>query len=484
LPKRRITARLLALFVLAIVGSTLTDATALAGGGNGAASGDITFGAPTSWSQIQGGPAHLGVLAGSTAGAPAPPYRQAWRFDPEGATGLSTPVAFGDVVFTLSDTSVYAVDASTGQAVWSVTRESAPLSPPALAVPDGGDGQSLLLYGEGRGAETTVVALGIESRKQQWSVPLQNDSVGGVTVSDGTAYVADFSGTVYAIDIASGKVVWQKAVLGRGEIRSAPTVADSLVVYPFRAEKDTKFSVVALDASSGEEAWAVQVGPFGSSSSGITAVDGRFFLAVGVFPGNGDVYGLDPATGKVVTDTRLRVSVFPVSWLASAEGVVYASDYAAGLYAIDASQGGRRWDFQVSGTGQFFSAPVVAGGSVVTGFQDGRLVAVDTTSGHQVWSGETGPGVVKALAATPDLLIAAKGDDAGALTDIASPTTMRPGLVVAGYLAALLLLAGALLLLGRLFGDRLWAWAGTPGEDLEDLETGDGEDEADEAEED
>src|SRR4051794_12236958 len=65
------------------------------------------------WAQFQGDGAHVG--AGSDGAAP--PYREAWRFDPglSGRFGVSAAVVAGDVAVAVAPRAVYGVDLATGE---------------------------------------------------------------------------------------------------------------------------------------------------------------------------------------------------------------------------------------------------------------------------------------------------------------------------------------------------------------------------------
>ena len=66
----------------------------------------------STWPPFQGGPEHLGVAAA----APAPPYRQSWRWDPgiTGRFGVSAPVIAGEIVVTVAPHEVVGLDLGTG----------------------------------------------------------------------------------------------------------------------------------------------------------------------------------------------------------------------------------------------------------------------------------------------------------------------------------------------------------------------------------
>jgi len=126
------------------------------------------------WSQIQGGPAHPGEVQPNSTDQPdvfsvppppAPPYEQAWRFDPTDSAGASGPVISGETVYALGEKSVYAIDLATGESMWSVSRVEGPMTVPAVTAPSG-DAAPRLIYTQGTGDKTELVGLNTGSQQQ------------------------------------------------------------------------------------------------------------------------------------------------------------------------------------------------------------------------------------------------------------------------------------------------------------------------------
>jgi hypothetical protein len=111
---------------------------------------------------------------------------------------------------------------------------------------------------------------------------------------------------------------------------------------------------------------------------------------------------------------------------------------------------------------------------------DGTVLAVDTSTGHQVWHATVADAAVIGLAATADMVVATctgttpgfvalETDPAGVSEDITSPTTPDPAGLVLAWLAAALPIAAALVLLGRALGTRMGTPdLGTPEDDVVD----------------
>ena len=92
-------------------------------------------------------------------------------------------------------------------------------------------------------------------RNRLWDAPVQLDAVSrtGVTVDGDTAYLGDNTGTVVAIDVATGAVRWT-ADAG-GFLTTALAVSDGSVVATVQGDRTSRSHVVAFDATDGSRSW-------------------------------------------------------------------------------------------------------------------------------------------------------------------------------------------------------------------------------------
>jgi len=454
------------------------------------------WGPAVPWSQYQGGSTHPGA---SDTEQLSPPLEESWRFTPEEKGGLSAPVISGDTVFALGRTKVYAVATSSGELVWSIDREDGPITSPVVFESSDPKSAPLLAYVEGEGKDTQLVAVDTAEGKQVWTLPLEEDSLSGLTAAGDQILVGSRSGTVTSVSASSGEETWSSVAL-KGPIDSAPAVSDSAAYFPVRDSADGSLNIVSIDLASGEKRWQQKAGLPGSTSSTLSVVhagaadsDGSVFAVIPGFA-SGELYAFATSDGAVQYKTGIRAPVFPFSGMAVSDGRLYISDLTGGIYALSVLDGSRYWDFQLNSTTQQRSAPIVLPGVVLSGFNDGRIAAVATSGsseGHLVWQMDTGEGAVKLMAVSPEVLVAALGGDAGgllglrhttgdeSLIDVVSPTEMNPTGVVLAYIGALVLVAAAALLIGRLLGDRM-ADAGSGVRDEDDVEDY-GQDEGEEA---
>ncbi|WP_255196564.1 PQQ-binding-like beta-propeller repeat protein [Halorarius litoreus] len=142
------------------------------------------------------------------------------------------------------DTGLYAFDATTGETEWAVQAGSMTGSP---TVVDG------TLYHSTAGLHGGGVARDAATGEILWETARGRDATFGPAVADGTVYgtTAD-SGSAFALDVASGDLQWE---FDSGEARGSPVVDADTVYVPSWGEE----RIYALDAADGTERWHVDL---------------------------------------------------------------------------------------------------------------------------------------------------------------------------------------------------------------------------------
>jgi outer membrane protein assembly factor BamB len=190
-----------------------------------------------------------------------------WRVD--AGSREATSVASRTETIFLAGPSLIAIDMRTGDRQWSA---------------DGGD--TLALDNAGvystRNANGTGDIYGHDfDGEQRWHLSL-GKIVGSASVQDGTVWVADNRGTVYAIDARSGETFWSRSLDGVEKIHSGLAVHGDDVVVPASMGSTS----VVLDAATGETRWKKNTGivtarpiigddwiALGRTNTGITVYD-------------------------------------------------------------------------------------------------------------------------------------------------------------------------------------------------------------------
>lgn len=194
-------------------------------------------------------------------------------------------------------------------------------------------------------------------------------------VSDGVAYVGNFRGTIYALEMRRGRRVWKYDPPG-GKMASSPAVVDErrLVVHGMDGY------VRVLDRRNGRLLWQTRIGSAIESSPVVRGgVD--YFGAH-----NGRVYALDLVKRRV---RWVRRSGYKITSSAALRGrTVYIGDYGGRLLALDSRTGRLRWARSVNG--RIYGTPAVAGGRVFVPSSTGGSLTAFSTRGRYLWRVNTG----------------------------------------------------------------------------------------------
>jgi outer membrane protein assembly factor BamB len=328
------------------------------------AAGQAPHAAPADVSlMFRGTPAHTGVASDRLFDGQG---GIRWRFQTRSAV-RSTPAVTATRVFVGSgDSALYALDRATGKLVWRFVAGAPVHSSPAVA-------RGLVIAATLAGR---IFAVSEATGTLRWSIqtgpalPRNITPAGGwdlyvssPVVVDQTIVIGAGDGTVYALDLTTGKERW-RAKTG-GKVRATPSVKDGVAV--------------------------------------VGSWDGR-------------VYAIDMATGKTrwvhhtVGDTiDLKREGYDrraiQSTAAIAEGLVFFGSRDDGFYAIDFATGERKWRSS-HGTSWVVGSPAVRDGKAYVGSSDGHFIqSVDVASGRELWRTPVGSNVLSSPVLTGDLLV-------------------------------------------------------------------------------
>ena len=204
-------------------------------------------------------------------------------------------------------------------------------SSPAYGV--GAGGVPLLVFGS-KDRDDSVYALNARTGALVWryqtSTAADSDVGAPPTISprgrngftDGVVYVTGKDKVVYALDLATGKLIWKRALVrgNQGDLAGAALVGDRIYVG-----SDT--GVYALNASTGAPVWHAlpQAAFFGSPA--VTGPAGRQVLVAGST--GGSLYALNLATGATLWTQKPDNSGF---W--GSPAVSQGGFYIAGLDGV------------------------------------------------------------------------------------------------------------------------------------------------------
>ncbi len=279
---------------------------------------------------------------------------------------------------------------------------------PSYAAPKGAPGVSWIFRVPGSVPGRMSKA---QIKKTYVSMTAVRDLVGipiGVSVADGTVYVPDDNGFVYAVNGSNGHVLWR--FNARNEIMTTPLVAGHgahKLVYVgggnanFSYTQAVKFGhkgvpvvrgtdisgIYALHAQTGHLAWVYHTQGEDMPTPIITAG----MLVFG--SGDGHVYGLSAATGQLKWKVRITSFVSMSSATRYKHLVIMAGTHPNAVYAVNAVTGKLVW--HTTPAGVFSSsmgdcAPAQSQGVVVTQFEQ-RAKGVHRAKSVEIgWDAQTG----------------------------------------------------------------------------------------------
>jgi outer membrane protein assembly factor BamB len=312
-----------------------------------------------------------------------------------------------------------------GIAAWVVTSRSPGNTSRATGYSSTRAGAPVAARAGGTGAGTGG---GTGPGSAAWTFPTSNEILSNPGMGNGVVYVGSKDNYVYAINAATGKLIWRS---WQGWVSAAPQVVNGMVCV---ATATGEFS--AIHATTGVVAWQQQTDTpaafkpiwtvdgrnviLPSTTQPLTVYDAvtgskgtRAFGSPGEFAGgaigaaNGVLYAVQESGGLFA----VRIATGAILWqrivssnesgfftgIVISDGAIYITDDSGMLYSLNAANGNSNWTYPAGATQ--LSTPVTAGGIVYVTDDRGTLHAITTASGKQVWthqtisSGEIGPAV-------------------------------------------------------------------------------------------
>ncbi len=202
-------------------------------------------------------------------------------------------------------------------------------------------------------------------------------------VADGVAYIGNSRGTIRALSMRDGTVIWRHDT-PHGKLASSPAiVGDELLVHGMDGH------VWALSRTDGRLLWHHDVGsPVESSPVVVRGVD-----LFGAW--SGEITALDVHTHRVRwrRDDGCKIT----SSAAVSGGTLYLGDYCGRLLALSVENGALLWSRSVGG--RVYGTPAVAGGRVFVPSSTGGSLTAFSTGGRFLWRRSTGAYVYSSPAA-------------------------------------------------------------------------------------
>lgn len=302
-----------------------------------------------------------------------------WTFDAGGEVN-APPVTADGVVYVESDNYLYALDSVTGELLWHL--DAGPEARPMPAVRDERVYVSIRV-----GSVLNTHALDPRSGNVVWiaDVPMSLVSRIRPTVVGSRLYVADLGNILHALDSATGAVEWTFAP--ELAIASPPVVAAGRVFLTAGT------SIHALDEVTGKLIWQHDFswsfwsnGQFLSHDIPPIVDEDTVYFTAGK-----RIYRLAAATGEVLWSFRMGGSI--ATSPAIEQGIVYITSTGNQLVAADPSKAHYRpeeikWGFDLGS--ETIHSPKVSNGVLYAQSSDGTLKAFDGATGYLLWKSHVG----------------------------------------------------------------------------------------------
>jgi len=262
------------------------------------------------------------------------------------------------------DKHVYALDLATGQPRWSRELDSVIYATPAVA------GQIVLV---GTGESSTFSGLHTATGEPQWTFQLGARMGSGVAIDGGTVYVPCYDHRLYALDTATGQPRW--TFEAESIVDSQPLVADGTVYV-----KLTNDAVIALSVRTGQVVWRTaprltEVSEEPTSWSPLRRAGELLLVALS----DGRLLALRATTGEQAWVSGLGPHHASPPAVAGELGFVGTKEGA--LAAVDPGTGQELWRWQPAALSQpelisgIMWPPVIAGERLLVSSMDGHLYA-------------------------------------------------------------------------------------------------------------
>jgi eukaryotic-like serine/threonine-protein kinase len=227
-----------------------------------------------------------------------------------------------------------------------------------------------------------------------WELDVGSPIRGAPATADDVVFVGTDAGEVIAAHAVTGKLVW-RADLGEGAVRASLLVAGG-VLY---AGTDGG-SVVALEPGSGRRLWSMDAG--GRVARGPAFADGVLYVG----SEGGRFSAIDVATRTVRWAAELGAGEVGTPTVGGGRVYVGTGLLAArlgNLVAMDVRDGSVAWTFASAG-GEPVHMGGLATGRAYVASEDGNLYALDARTGEVIWASDVGERLTTPIAIVGEVL--------------------------------------------------------------------------------
>ncbi len=302
----------------------------------------------------------------------------------------AVPIVFGNKIYTMdSEGTVQATSASDGSRLWSVKTVPEQKTGFDFVHPFNTNNLSRNGFGGGLAAEGgkifaatgfgSVLALDAGTGQVLWSkmfaIPIRE----APTAAEGRVFVVNSESELLCLNGADGSQYWtQKGLPENAALltSASPAVAGNLVFAPYPSGE-----ITAIDIKTGQPKWtdsltksAVNTSATAIGEAARPAVDRE---AVFAMSRGGQLIATSRDKGQRLWTREIQGTQMP--WVAG--DTVFVVDVTGKLIALTRKDGKVRWLTALPGDGRW-NGPVLAGNRLWLASSNGQLVAVDALSGN------------------------------------------------------------------------------------------------------
>ena len=309
----------------------------------------------------------------------------------------SAPLVADGKVFVGGHFQVLALDADTGEQLWSVETPGPMDHATTIA------NNNLVFVGM---TNHRMLALDQDTGERAWDFKAHLPISASALVHNGVAYVTSAGNIIYGLDAQTGEQLWKHRL--RGNVKTTPVLRDGRLYVA-----DDEGNLYFIDADNGRRRFRFLTA--GSASGPPVVTENTVY-----FPSGGTLYAIDTSVTGMPGLYWIKRSWFQL-WLwqvpfvppppaqrgeqwrfvpedrasqgvvgspAVAQGVYFIGDSDGLFYARHAATDDELWRFQ-AGDG-IVSSPVILGDIVYFGARDGILYALNRADGSVVWELDLG----------------------------------------------------------------------------------------------
>lgn len=300
--------------------------------------------------------------------------------------------------------------------------------------------------------EAHVYCLDGQTGAVRWSYPVRNSIKNTIVIEKGCVFAQDAQGYLYALDAASGKLVWEKQL----PVNGLPAIIEGLVAADGVVYAGTGKGLSALDAQDGHLIWQNKDWGQGEGSTSTFSVGKDMLicssqwnalfgndLKSGAMKWKADTNGLrnrgasaavrgdllylisdqsffilEASTGRVVVRRELPFSVDATSTPLLTDKAIIFGSAKDGLIALDNETLEVKWKYATQAgliytspysrmpAATIETSPVLVGNTVYVGASDGTLYGINSETGRLEWKHATGAPIFGSVAVSGNALIA------------------------------------------------------------------------------